>query len=204
MQDDDTSYGQLWSEHQNASDQTNFNTATARFNDITDDMVSRGHSSKLSSSLLIDPMQSKSKNQKMIVLDGPAITCHQTVLSKPPGEMILTTPFGTFHRAPLGPWPTKQEVMQPSVNSDHEHSMVRARRKSFSGWLPHRRPTAKQQVRNGQHGIIRKPLNFAKSRDSVCIPFYYLYAFYFFTRVLTSTAFFLIHSMIIPSVIFII
>lgn len=96
---------------------------------------------------------------------GLSVTCHQTMLASE------TTPFETFHRStPLtagGQWPPANRGLVPPRTQrccprtgDAGGSSLRTqgegRRKSFSGWLPHRRPGAKTVQRrleaiNKQH-----------------------------------------------------
>jgi hypothetical protein len=109
-------------------------------------------------------------------VDGQSISAHQTALSKRQNELILATPFGTFHRAPLGVWPgnydhvTRQCAEKVPDHLQEQRETVEktaVRRKSFSGWLQHKRPGAKLLHRSGQLGVIRKPSVSAKNRVAV-------------------------------------
>jgi len=53
---------------------------------------------------------------------GTTIVGHQTTSHERSDEVILSTPFGTFHRAPLSFWPAKGRGEEQSTGSSHRGS----------------------------------------------------------------------------------
>jgi len=53
---------------------------------------------------------------------GPTIVGHQTASHERSDEVILSTPFGTFHRAPLSFWPAKSIGEEQCSGSSHRSS----------------------------------------------------------------------------------